>query len=111
MRALDLPAEVLSRAFALIRIAETVSPAYVTEMVAAWLRDDLDQATHIVMALAFLADEDKALKQAHAAHGRLRAHSLPVPEEIEALEREYQRIRKGKNRRVAAEIVSIREAG
>lgn len=104
MKAMDMDSEVMARAFSLIRIAENVDIRYVTEMVTAWLSNDLTQATQIVLAMALLADENKALRQAHATNERLRSNGLEIPPEIEEMEREYQRLRTAKNRRVRREM-------
>lgn len=105
MKAYELDSESLARAAALASMAETIDMRLVESMVAAWLKEDLNQATKVVAALAVIADQFKARKEGHAAFNRLKSKKVPIPPEIEKLEREYQRSRKQKMRRVERQMV------
>jgi hypothetical protein len=88
-----MPADVLGKARAITLLAETATPEDVAEMLAPWVREDPQAAVRLMVALASMADKDKYLKEAHAAYTRGERTDAVI-----ALERQYQRDRKAKNR-------------
>jgi hypothetical protein len=89
----EIPADTLEKACAVVRMSETIGIEYVTEMLGAWIAKDPAGTAHVMIALARLADEDKYLKQAHAAYTRGDRNKAVID-----LERRYQRLRKAKTR-------------
>jgi hypothetical protein len=88
-----MPVDVLGKARSITVLAENSTPDEVAEMLAPWVREDPQAAVRLMVALAAMADKDKYLKEGHAAYTRGDRSDAVV-----ALERQYQRDRKAKNR-------------
>jgi hypothetical protein len=91
---LGISTDVHERARLVVDLAGSRTTAAV-DLLHGWVRHDPRAAAETMLALALMADRDKAIKAAHAAYNR--GDRTP---EVDAMEKTYQRARKRREREI-----------
>ena len=97
----DIPDNVADRARVVIQMALNTDAIHAADILAPWVAQSPELFVQVMLAIARMADPDRLLKDAHSAYGRGVRTDVVVQ-----LEREYQRRRVRKGRRVERELAA-----